>query len=142
MENLTAKRAVKLKELLDCNLRTVRAYLLKEQFHSFWECVSAAWAGKFLEQWCTAAMRSRFEPMKGIDRMLRGHKPLILNWFEAREQVSLGAVEGLNNRFDYRSTLNTRSAPLIWPATVRTVQWSPRLYCRRIAFNACVRPTP
>ena len=31
-------------------------------------------------------------------RMLRSHKPLILNWAEAREQVSLGAVEGLNNR--------------------------------------------
>ena len=97
-ENLTVKQAVKLKELLACNLRTVRAYLLKEQFHFFWEYASAAWAGKFLEQWCTAAMRSRLEPMKKIARMLRDHKPLILNWFEAREQVSLGAVEGLNNR--------------------------------------------
>jgi transposase len=43
-------------------------------------------------------MRSRIEPMKKIARMLRSHKPLILNWFEARGQVSLGAVEGLNNR--------------------------------------------
>jgi len=33
-----------------------------------------------------------------IARMLRSHKPLILNWFEARSQVSLGAVDGLNNR--------------------------------------------
>ena len=98
VEHLTAKQAVKLNELLACNLRTVRAYLLKEQFHFFWEYASAAWAGKFLEQWCTAAMRSRLEPMKKIARMLRDHKPLILNWFEAREQVSLGAVEGLNNR--------------------------------------------
>ena len=98
VENLTAKQAVKLKELLTCNLRTVRAYLLKEQFHFFWEYASAAWAGKFLEQWCTAAMRSRLAPMKKIARMLRSHKPLILNWFEAREQVSLGAVEGVNNR--------------------------------------------
>ena len=98
VENLTAKQAVKLKELLTCNLRTVRAYLLKEQFHFFWEYASAAWAGKFHEQWCTAAMRSRLAPMKKIARMLRSHKPLILNWFEAREQVSLGAVEGLNNR--------------------------------------------
>lgn len=43
-------------------------------------------------------MRSRLEPMKKIARMLRFHKPLILNWFEARKQVSLGGVEGLNNR--------------------------------------------
>ena len=98
VENLTAKQAVKLKELLACNLRTVRAYLLKEQFHFFCEYASAAWAGKFLEQLCTAAMRSRLEPMKKIARMLRDHKQLILNWFEAREQLSLGAVEGMNNR--------------------------------------------
>ena len=98
VENLTARQAVKLKELLTCNLRSVRAYLLKEQFQLFWEYVSPAWAAKFLDQWCTQAMRSRLEPMKKIARMLRSHKPLILNWFEAREQVSLGTVEGLNNR--------------------------------------------
>ncbi len=28
--------------------------------------------------------------MKKIARMLRAHQPLILNWFEARGQVSLG----------------------------------------------------
>ena len=82
-----------------CNLRTIRAYLLKEEFHFFWEYVSPAWAGKFMDEWCSKVMRSRIEPMKKIARMLRSHKPLILNWFEARaEGVSLGAVEGLNNR--------------------------------------------
>ncbi len=30
--------------------------------------------------------------------MLREHKPLILIWFAAREQVSLGAVDRLNSR--------------------------------------------
>ncbi|MGH8296448.1 MAG: ISL3 family transposase [Steroidobacteraceae bacterium] len=97
-ENLTANQAIKLKELLACNLRTIRAYLLKEEFQLFWEYVSPAWAAKFMDQWCTKALRSRIEPMRKIARMLRAHKPLILNWFEARQQVSLGAVEGLNNR--------------------------------------------
>jgi len=97
-ENLTSGQALKLKELLACNLRTIRAYLLKEEFQLFWEYVSPAWAAKFMDQWCTKALRSRLEPMRKIARMLRSHKPLILNWFEARGQVSLGAVEGLNNR--------------------------------------------
>jgi Uma2 family endonuclease len=35
--------------------------------------------------------------------------------------------EGLQLPFVYFSTLNTRSAPLICPAVVRMVQWSPRL---------------
>jgi transposase len=98
VENLTGKQAIKLKEVLACNLRTVRAYLLKEEFQFFWEYISPAWAEKFMDQWCTKAMRSRLEPMKKIARMVRSHKPLILNWFEARGQLSLGAVEGLNNK--------------------------------------------
>jgi transposase len=98
VENLTEKQSVKLKELLACNLRTIRAYLLKEEFHFFWEYLSPAWAEKFMDQWCKKVMRSRIEPMKKIARMIRSHKPLILNWFEARAEVSLGAVEGLNNR--------------------------------------------
>jgi transposase len=97
-ENLTDKQSIKLKELLACNLRTIRAYLLKEEFQLFWEYVSPGWAAKFMDQWCEKAMRSRLEPMKKIARMLRAHEALILNWFEARGQVSLGAVEGLNNR--------------------------------------------
>ena len=97
-EHLTEKQSLKLKDLLACNLKTIRAYLLKEEFQFFWEYRSPAWAEKFMHQWCTKAMRSRLEPMKRIARMLRAHKPLIMNWFEAREQISLGAVEGLNNR--------------------------------------------
>ena len=36
--------------------------------------------------------------MQKIARMLRSHKPLILNWFRARGLVSTGAVEGMNNK--------------------------------------------
>jgi transposase len=97
-ENLTDNQAVKLKDLLSYNLKSIRAYLLKEEFSLFWEYVSPAWAEKFMDQWCRKVMRSRIDPMKKIARMLRAHKPLILNWFQARSEVSLGAVEGLNNK--------------------------------------------
>ena len=94
-ENLTGDQAIKLKDLLSYNLKSLRAYLLKEEFQLFWEYVSPAWAEKFMDQWCKKVMRSRLEPMKKIARMIRIHKPLILNWFAARDEVSLGAVEGL-----------------------------------------------
>lgn len=97
-ENLTAGQEVKLKELLDSNLRTVRAYLLKEDFQWFWHYVSPAWAGKFLDAWCTRTMRSRLEPMKKVAKMLQGHRELLLNWFRAKERIALGAVEGFNNK--------------------------------------------
>jgi transposase len=96
--NLTDNQKVKLKELLACNLKTIRAYLLKEDFQNFWTYASPAWAGKFLDQWCTQVMRSRLEPMKTVAKTIRSHKQLILNWFEAKNEISLGAVEGQNNK--------------------------------------------
>ena len=97
-ENLTDKQTVKLSELLKYNLRTVRAYLLREEFQRLWEYRSAWWAGRFLDEWTGRVLRSRLEPMKKIARSIRTHRPLILNWFRARGQVSAGAVEGLNNK--------------------------------------------
>jgi transposase len=97
-ENLTDKQTVKLSEVLQYNLRTVRAYLQREEFQRFWEYKSAWWAGKFLDEWTGRVMRSRLESMKKIARSIRAHRPLILNWFRARGQVSAGAVEGLNNK--------------------------------------------
>jgi len=97
-ENCTEKQTVKLQELVAMNLKTVRAYLLKEDFQRFWNYKSAGWAAKFLDQWCKRTMRSRIDPMKKIARMLRSHRGLILNWFRAKGQVALGAVEGLNNK--------------------------------------------
>jgi transposase len=97
-ENCTEKQAVKLKELVSINLKTVRAYLLKEDFQRFWSYKSASWAAKYLDQWCKRTMRSRIDPMKKIANMLRSHRSLILNWFRAKELIALGAVEGLNNK--------------------------------------------
>jgi transposase len=97
-KNLTDKQTVKLSELLKYNLRTVRAYLLREDFQRLWEYTSAAWAGKFLDEWTGRVMRSRLEPMKRVARTIRSHRGLILNWFRARGEVSSGAVEGLNNK--------------------------------------------
>jgi transposase len=97
-ENLTEKQDVKLRELLACNLKTIRAYLLKEDFQFFWEYKSAGWAGKFLDKWCTRTMRSRLKPMKKVAKMLRSHHELLLNWFRAKGHITLGTVEGLNNK--------------------------------------------
>lgn len=107
-ENLTEKQEVKLADLVRHNLRTFRAYLLKEEFQFFWEYLSPAWAGKFLDQWCTKVLRSRIEPMKEVARMLRNgnHRNLILNWFKAKGAISCGTVEGFNNK----AKLTTRRA--------------------------------
>lgn len=77
--NQTKKQAAKLKEILKYNLKSVRGHLLKEDFDQFWKYSSPTWAGKFLDQWCTRAMRSQLNPMKKVAGMLRSKRDLILN---------------------------------------------------------------
>ena len=105
-ENLTRKQTVKLAELVKYNLRSVRSYLLREDFQRFWTYQYAGWARRFLREWCTRTMRSKIEPMKKVARMLRSHEALILNWFKARGTISAGVAEGLNNKV----ILTTRKA--------------------------------
>jgi transposase len=97
-ENLKTEQRFRLRDLLRYNLRTVRAYLLKEAFQQLWDYNSPAWAAKFLDEWCRQTMRSRIEPMKKIARSLRQHRELILNYFRAQKLLSSGVVEGLNNK--------------------------------------------
>jgi len=105
-ENLTEKQEVRLADLIKYNLRSVRSYLLKEDFQFFWQYVSPYWAGQFLDRWCTRTMRSRIEPMKKVATMLRSHRELLMNWFRAKGLISGGAVEGFNNK----AKLTTRKA--------------------------------
>ena len=63
-ENLTPKQEIKLKDIMKYNLKSIRAYFLKEQFQQLWRYVSPLWAGKFIDRWSTQVMRSKIEPMK------------------------------------------------------------------------------
>jgi transposase len=89
-ENLKTEQRFRLRDLLRYNLKTVRAYLLKEAFQQLWDYSSPTWAGKFLDDWCRQVMRSRIEPMKKIARSLRQHRELILNYFRAQKLLSSG----------------------------------------------------
>ena len=97
-ENLSEKQAVKLSELLQYNLKSVRSHLMKEDFQSFGTYTYPAWDGKFLDAWCTRAMRSKIDPMKKMAKTLRNKRELLLNWFRADGALSSGVVEGFNNK--------------------------------------------
>ena len=97
-KNLTEKQEVKLRDLVQYNLKSIRAYFLKEDFQQLWEYVSPAWAGKFIDFWVRCVMLSKIEPMKKEARTIQRHKGLILNYFKAKKAFSSGVVEGLNNK--------------------------------------------
>lgn len=97
-ENQSEKQLAKLSHILQYNLKSIRSHLMREDFQQFWEYRYPAWAGRFLDGWCTRAMRSRIEPMKAMARTLRNKRELILNWFRADGALSAGVVEGFNNK--------------------------------------------
>jgi len=68
-ENQTRNQRARLRELVQHNLRAVRAMLLREWFDDFWHYRSLDWAGAFLDEWCVQVMRSRIDP----DEEGRGH---------------------------------------------------------------------
>jgi transposase len=105
-ENLTEKQRAKLDDVLQYDLKSVRAYLLKEAFQLFWTYSSPHWAGWYLDKWCTRAMRSKLDPMKKFAKSIRKHRPLIMNYFKAKKQFSSGVVEGMNRKIN----LTTRKA--------------------------------
>lgn len=96
--HLTEKQTGRLAELLRANLRTVRAYLLKEDFQWFWGYLSPYWAGRYLHHWTRQALRSRLPPFTKLARTLHQHRTPLLNWFRARGAFAMGAVEGFNNK--------------------------------------------
>jgi transposase len=105
-EKFSDKQRGRLRELLTHNLRSVRAFLLKQDFQHFWE-YKAPWAAKaFLDQWTKLAMRSKLDPMKRFACTVRKHEPELLNWFKARGRFALGATEGFNNK----ARITTRKA--------------------------------
>lgn len=99
-ENLTESQETKLSELLQYDLKTVRAHLLKESFQAFWYYRSPYWAERYLNLWCTRTMRSQLDPMKKFVKTIRRHQPLIMNWFKAKKVYSSGTVEGLNRKIN------------------------------------------
>lgn len=122
-EHLTDTQLPKLAQLLRYNLRTVRAYLLKEEFQLFWTYLRPAWAGRFLDRWCAQTRRSRIDPMKKVAAMLTGHRPLLLNWFRAGGRISGGAVEGFNNhaKLTMRRSFGFRTFTIIELALFHTL---------------------
>ena len=121
--NLTGKQTVTLKELLKYNLRSVRAYLLKEDFQRFWTYQSCRLARRFLKDWCTRTNRSKLEPMKKFVKTIRNHEELLLNWFRAKGEISAGIVEGLNNKakLTIRKAYGFRSSRAIEVALFHTL---------------------
>jgi transposase len=97
-ENLTLEGRQALKTLLAANKRLNTAYLLKESFGQLWSYERAGWARRFFENWRAALKWQRLKPYERFAQMIDRHWDGIAAYCNPENKVSLGFVEGLNNK--------------------------------------------
>ena len=97
-ENLTPAGRQNLRKLLAANKRLNTAYLLKESFGQLWEYEREGWARRFFDNWRTSLKWQRLEPYEKFAEMIERHWDGIAAYCKPENKVSLGFVEGLNNK--------------------------------------------
>jgi len=97
-ENLSIEGRRALKKLLCANKRLNTAYLLKESFGQLWYYQSEGWARRFFDNWKESLKWQRLKPYEEFAKMIERHWDGIAAYCKAENKVSLGFVEGLNNK--------------------------------------------
>lgn len=97
-ENLTLEGRQALRTLLAANKRLNTAYLLKETFGQLWSYEREGWAQRFFENWRAALKWQRLAPYQKFAEMIDRHWDGIAAYCKPENKVSLGFVEGLNNK--------------------------------------------
>ena len=97
-ENLDTEGRLALRALLKANKRLNVAYLLGESFCQLWEYKKEGWARKFFDNWRSSLKWQRLRPHEEFAQMIESHGDKIAAFIPSEEKVSLGFVEGLNNK--------------------------------------------
>lgn len=105
-------------ELRSSNLKTARAWALKESLRGLWEQRSRAAGERWYQRWYSWAVRSRLTPVKKVAAMVKRHLHNVLTYFKHRitnagSEAINSVVQMLKKRaFGYRSFENFRTVVL------------------------------
>jgi len=95
-ENLSDAQWMRFEPLKTTQLKTSRAWAIKEQFRWFWEYRYPGNARKFFSRWYSWAIRSRLNPVKKVAKMLKRHLEHLVTYF--RHGITNSMSEGFNSR--------------------------------------------
>ncbi|MFZ6813791.1 ISL3 family transposase [Undibacterium sp. Rencai35W] len=95
-ENMPAAARERFDQIKHGNLKTARAWALKESLREMWSYRSVAGARRFWDRWYFWATHSRLAPMIDKAKLLARHLPNILTYFKHR--VTNAVAEGLNSK--------------------------------------------
>jgi len=95
-ENLPDRYRERFESVKAQNLRTARAWALKETLRGLWDYGTTAWAGKFFGRWFGWAKRSRLTPVKKVADMIKSRIQNVISY--CRHRITNGVAEGLNSK--------------------------------------------
>ena len=96
-DNLSDEQYLSFRDIKDSELKTSKAWFIKESFRYFWEQPDHRDAAKeYFKEWYRHAIYSKLAPMKKVARMLKSHLANVLTWWEHR--ITNAVSEGLNSK--------------------------------------------
>ena len=95
-ENLPDKYQDAFQRIRDQNLRTGRAWAIKETLRQLWFYQSVGWARKFFHTWRHWAACSRLKPVRQVASMLQRRLEQVLNY--CKHEITNAVAEGLNSK--------------------------------------------
>jgi len=93
--NLTDESRVEFEPLRTSNLKTARAWALKETAMRLWHYTSRTWAKRGWLRWYGWAIRSRLEPMNKVARRIKGQLQGVIT--AVVKKTTNARAEGLNS---------------------------------------------
>lgn len=95
-ENLPQRYRDDFEQVKTQNLRTSRAWAIKESLRSLWDYGTATWARKFFTRWFGWAKHSRLTPVKKVADMIKERIDNVVSY--CRHRITNGVAEGLNSK--------------------------------------------
>jgi transposase len=95
-ENLPERHQGRFATLRAGDLKTARAWAIKESLRHFWSYKRRGWGAKHFKRWYFWATHSRLKPIIDAAKTLKRHQAGLLSYFAHR--ISNAGAEGLNSR--------------------------------------------
>jgi transposase len=95
-ENMPAAARERFDAIKQSNLKTARAWALKESLRELWSYHSLGWAKRFWQRWYYWATHSRLPAMLEAAKLIARPLPNVLTYFKHR--ITNAVAEGLNSK--------------------------------------------
>jgi len=95
-ENLPERHHNRFAVLRAGDLKTARAWAIKESLRHFWSYQRCGWGAKHFQRWYFWATHSRLKPIIDAAKTLKRHQAGLLSYFAHR--ITNAGAEGLNSR--------------------------------------------